>query len=414
MKAVFRIVKGEQKGDGFELLPGKAITVGRSKHAGFVIPESGVSRVHCQFTHDGKRVILTDLRSTNGTFVNNRRVKSAPIEDGDQIRVGTTVLLFRLVSPEQPSPPVRRREEAKPKEKPAELKSGSVIAGCRLTEELKWRGNTVVFRAVQEAIGRDVTLKVLANSSDASEAEIERFLGPAKTAGRLNHPNIIQIHGAGKDAGYYYIIEEFITGKDIGAVMKKAEQVEPLPAALAIEVAVKIAEVLDYAHSCGVMHGDIRPKTVMVCRTSKTLPTPRSLETLGTLKLVDFSPFGYMLGADAKERTAAFGHPGVHGYCSPEQLDESGKVDERTDIYSLGALLYFMLTGRSPFHQKTSEGLVSAISKGRTIPIRDLNPGVPLSLCEIVSKAMAVEPAERYQSAREMQDALRELLSFGG
>jgi len=455
MEARFKVVAGTDTNMVFRVGPDDTVRVGRGGAADIVLKEPRISRLHCQFTNNGKTVVVNDLQSTNGTFLNEKRVKSAPLEDGDEIRIGRTVIAVNISGAEekpakgQEGPDsvmgtfhewmteedvftrrAGREEEAegeegagvavekagkKGKGKPLRLVSGAVVGGCRLVEEIRSKDNLVVFSATQLSIGRSVSLKILANSATAAEEEVERFLGSARTTGKLNHPSIEDIHDSGYDGGYYYIIAELIRGKNIVEMTRPGGERKPLPITLAIEVAVRAAEALQYAHSHKIMHGNIHPERIMI--TIKKGEQDRGgVPMLSRLKLMDFGAGGYLLGGDSdRKRTEGRETILVHNYRAPEQLRRNTSVDQRADIYSLGGVLYRMLTARPPFAKaRTAKTLVAAIRKEAPEPLHKLNPTVPRAVSRLVLTAMAKNPDDRYETADELLEALNELTALEG
>lgn len=269
------------------------------------------------------------------------------------------------------------------------------IAHYNLLEKVGDGGLGEVFRARDTKAGRTVALKLLPPAGgDGARAAL---LEDARAAATLSHPNIATLWDIGEDAGTHYLAYEFVAGitlrQEIGG--------RPVHARRAVELVVQMAEALSEAHASGLIHGDVRPDTIAV--TQK-----------GSAKLLDFGMSRWTRGGAIRARAAtapdslgADAAP-VVGYLSPEQA-LGGLVDVRTDVFSLGAVLFEMLTGQNPFAGRTSgETLVSIISKAPPPPSA-LNPEVPAELDAIVLRALAKDIEIRQQSAAAFSAELRSI-----
>ncbi|NOZ20093.1 MAG: protein kinase [Planctomycetes bacterium] len=443
MEVTFRVIVGADKGKSFTLRSGRSITVGRSSASDIELSEPRISRIHCQLTNNGARVILTDLRSTNGTFLNDKRVKSAPLQTDDNIRIGSTVIAVEIEGAEETERPAERRQEPasaidekllksesepkaeaavaveekpapKPKKKVVALpEEGQTIAGCRLITKVREFDNEITYRGLQLSIDRPVLIKLLSTSAKASEDEIERFIGPARSAGKLNHPNVVQVHDAGADEGVYYIIQEFVEGKTIKELTSKGGKGEPLAVPLAVEIAAQVAIALEYAHRQKVMHGDIRPEKILIHQREKKEEELRTVRSLGIVRLMEFGPGGYLLGGESDAKRHLMGPTSLHNYRAPEQIQKNKPIDHRADIYSIGAVLFRMLTGKPPFMSNKPEEVINAILETQIESPKDYNPTVPQSVCRIVETSMEKDPDDRYQMMEEMLEELKMLTELG-
>lgn len=242
-------------------------------------------------------------------------------------------------------------------------------------------GMAEVFRGFDPVLNRTVAIKVL-NPQFARDASfVERFRREAQAAARLNQPNIVAVYDTGSDDGTQFIVMEFIEGRTLGEFMQSGRKPTPVQAA---EIAQKICAALAAAHAAGVIHRDIKPGNVMVTRD-------------GTVKVMDFG-IARVLGPETAPQTSAV--LGTASYLSPEQA-QGGPVDARTDIYSLGAVLYELLTGRPPFMGDTPVAVAyKQVNETPVVPSQ-LNPDVPARLDAVVMKALSKNPSNRYQTAEE-------------
>ena len=236
----------------------------------------------------------------------------------------------------------------------------------------------------------------LSQEFDADELESvkSRFFREAETAGRLSHPNIVQIFDAGEEHDLAYIAMEFIHGHDFTRYTKGNALLKPEDV---LRFVADAADALDYAHGNGIIHRDIKPANMMLVEASRTL------------KLMDF---GIARIADAsKTKTGMV--LGTPSYMSPEQL-AGRRVDGRSDIFSLAVTLYQLLSGGLPFQADSMATLMFKIANEPHAPLSVVCPGLPADLAEILDRAMTKDPDLRYPRAGELSAALRRILTQMG
>lgn len=276
-----------------------------------------------------------------------------------------------------------------------------------LVEEIGRGGMGVVYRAREQALGRDVAIKVLPQAPFQSARQLLRFEREARAAARLSHPGIVTVYSEGTIDGVRYFAMELVEGPSLLQAIRAARTPGPRspaqrsdalesPADIASLIA-GTAEALQVAHDAGVIHRDVKPSNLLL--------TPS-----GTLKLTDF-------GLVLDQREAAMSYSGeVFGtphYISPEQAEgKSGEVDHRTDIYSLGVVLYELLTGVRPIEGETAIEVLRSVVDTEPRPARAVNRNVPLDLSVVCEVAMARRPADRYATAADMAADLRRILAL--
>jgi len=261
-----------------------------------------------------------------------------------------------------------------------------------------------VYRARDTRLGRDVALKILPKEMSADAARRQRFEREAKTISGLNHPNICVLHDVGSQDGVDYLVMECVEGETLAKRLEKG----PLPLDQVLKYGAQIADALDRAHRAGIVHRDLKPGNIMLTATSA--------------KLLDFGLAKPAVLVSGMTLTAAVPSTpvtqegtivGTFQYMSPEQI-EGKEVDGRSDIFSLGAVLYEMLTGQRAFDGKSQLSVASAILEKEPAPIRSLKPMTPLALEHIVRKCLAKDAEDRWQSASDLGSELGWVAESGG
>ncbi|MGE3104676.1 MAG: serine/threonine-protein kinase [Lysobacterales bacterium] len=255
--------------------------------------------------------------------------------------------------------------------------------------ELGRGGMGVVYKGFEGSLNRYVAIKTLSESLSNDESVKERFLREARSMALLNDAHIIQIYFIGEDQGQPYFAMEFVEGESLSSFLKREGKMTPAQAA---KVVYQTAIGLASAHDKGVVHRDIKPANLM-------------LTTRGTIKIADF---GIALAQHdlSKKLTATGEFVGTPGYLSPE-VCLAKPTDLRSDIFSLGIVLFEMLTGRMPFTDESPLGLMLEVVKAEIPDVRELNGEVDVELAQILTRMVAKEPVDRFQSCHELITALQ-------
>lgn len=249
-------------------------------------------------------------------------------------------------------------------------------------------GMADVFKGEDTLLGRPVAVKILHSNFAGDDDFVARFKREAQAAGKLSHPNIVSMYDVGFDQGYHYIVMEYIEGETLKEYITRHER---LTIDNAVKFTIAIAEGLEHAHAMGIVHCDIKPHNVLITKQ-------------GRIKVTDFGIARAMNAGTTMMYTNSI--MGSAHYLSPEQA--SGKpVNGSTDIYSLGAVLYEMLTGRVPYEGETPISVALKHVRERLIPPTRYNPSIPTLLEAAVIKALAKRPEDRFSNITEMIAALR-------
>ncbi|HEY8291913.1 MAG TPA: protein kinase, partial [Thermomicrobiales bacterium] len=248
-------------------------------------------------------------------------------------------------------------------------------------------GMAVVYRGWDLVLNRVVAIKVLREQYATNDSFLARFRREAQSAAGLSHPNIVNVYDVGRDGDTWYIVQELIDGTDLATLIRQRGQ---FTVPDAIEVMTQIAPALDYAHSHGIIHRDIKPHNILI-------------DARGTAKVVDF---GIAKGVNDIKMTDAGTALGTAGYISPEQATGS-PLTAASDLYSAGVVLYEMLTGRLPFVGDTAVSVAMQHVRNAPPPPSRFNAKIPRHVEAVILRAMEKLPDRRYLSGAEMVSALR-------
>ncbi len=261
---------------------------------------------------------------------------------------------------------------------------GDIFAGHRIESVAGRGGMGVVYRAMQLDLDRPVALKVITPALAQDEVFRDRFVRESRAAASIDHPNVIPIYYAGENDGVLYIAMRFVEGPDLRSLVRAHEHLTPERAA---RLSSQVGAALDAAHARGIVHRDVKPENVLLSTEDHPY-----LTDFGLTKRVD------SLGGG---QTRPGGWVGTLGYVAPEQI-RGERVDARADVYALGCLLVFMLTGRAPFRRETEEATLWAHLSEEPPKVSGDVPGLPPAFDAVVARALAKEPAERFQSAGDL------------
>lgn len=336
-----------------------------------VLADSQVSRAHCVIARTGGGFAFEDLGSRNGTLLNGKRTPKAPLKHGDEIRIGGTRVVAELVEDGLKDDPL----------------VGKRLGGFDLHSVLGKGRFGVVYRGVQVALSRPVAIKVLSADSKEEPQTVQSFLTEARRAGRLNHPNLVQVHDVCEVEGQYLLIMELMKGS-VSDVMKAQG---PLPEPTIIRLLTDVARALQYAESQRLVHRDIKPDNILVNEE-------------GVFKVADLGIAMQVSEDGLAHQDRIFGSP---HYVAPEQA-KGGAIDGRADLYALGASVWHLLSGRTVF-TGSSRQVVSAHINQELPDLQELCPDVSEGLTELVYDLLEKNPVDRPANAAEVLRRLDEV-----
>jgi eukaryotic-like serine/threonine-protein kinase len=257
-------------------------------------------------------------------------------------------------------------------------------------ESLGMGGMAQVFKGHDTVLGRTVAIKTLLPQYAADPSFVDRFQREARSAARLSHPNVVTVFDTGNDYGTHYIVMEFVDGPTLKDVLQRKGPLDPREVA---QLGIEIADGLGFAHDHGFVHRDVKPANIMVTAQ-------------GTAKVADFGIARAITGDSLTHTQMVLG---TAQYFSPEQA-QNEPVDARSDLYSLGVVLYELLTGQVPFTGSSPVAIAYRHVKDPPVPPSRLNPQVPAEMEAIVLRLLAKHPDNRYSSAKELKDDLNRFL----
>lgn len=429
MQVNLRVLAGPYKGHLFSFEQPDTFLIGRTNDSHLCLPDDRFfSRHHCLLEISPPRCFLRDLGSTNGTFVNGHRVSEAFLQNGDQIQGGATVLLVEVIADSQwnsttvtgePTIPPSlvvveclkcgRREETQataPDEHMTflcedcriELKeTPQPVPGYEMVRVLGRGGMGCVMLGRDQKTGRAVAIKTMLPEFAVSDKAMRRFIREIDVAAALKHPNIVEFLDRGTTNGVVYLVTEFVDGLDAAKLATRKGGKLPYPET--ISIICQALDALDHAHRKGYIHRDFKDQNVLVTGSWPNV----------NAKLTDFGLAKSFSQSGMSGVTMAGEMAGTLAYMPPEQLRNFRDVRPQSDIYAVGMTAYSLLTGSIALqlHGKTSVAdTIKAIFDQPAVPLNQRGPNIPQPVCEIIDRALAKDPATRWQSAAAMRTAL--------
>jgi len=258
----------------------------------------------------------------------------------------------------------------------------------RLVAQQGSGGMAVIYKAVDQFLGRTVAVKVLRPSLTADPTFIARFRNEARSVANLSHPNIVTVHDVGSDQQMQYIVMEYVEGQDLKKIIRRDGL---LAIDLAIDLAIQICAGIGFAHRAGIVHADVKPQNILVTEDYR-------------VKVTDFGIAQALADTQPTQRAdVVWGSP---QYFAPEQA-RGEKPTPASDVYAIGIILFEMLTGRLPYSGASQQELAIAHLRDRVPLVTEFNPSVPENLAKIVYKVMSKEPTLRYRMADQLGHILR-------
>src|SRR6188474_605276 len=430
MQVNLKVTAGPYKGRIFSFTQHDTFLIGRNPDAHLCLPNDRYfSRNHCLLEMNPPHSHLRDLNSTNGTFLNGRRVQEAFLNNGDRIQCGETILVVEVTAESNnlsettqdagvPAKPVLvmvecvncgRREQAQASAPDEHLtflcedcrielkRSPQAIPGYDTVRLLGRGGMGCVMLAREQKTGRPVAIKTLLPEFAVSDKAMKRFMREIDVAATLKHKNIVEFIDRGTHNGVVYLVTEFVDGADASKLAEKAGG--RLSYEDGISIISQSLDALSFAHEQGYIHRDFKDQNILVAGQSPNLMA----------KLTDFGLAKSFTHSGMSGVTMAGEMAGTLAYMPPEQLRNFRDVRPQSDIYAVGMTTYSLLTGclALDLTKKTSiNDTIRAIFEQPSVPLRERASEIPQMVCDIIDRALAKDPTQRWQSATAMRNAL--------
>jgi hypothetical protein len=426
------VIDGADQGKSFRLPLAGTITLGKSrKYADIILHDLYVGRLHCQFEVNGDEVVVVHEGGPGGTVINGWQVDRQAMRLGEVVRVGNSHLRLDLVtdragdevSEDAPGLQEGAEEEAfevveeeapaeaeAPVEEEAELQdipesvrqllrlrdelerlSGQVLGHFRIGPVLGRGRHGIVFRAENLKTSQPVALKVLSPLFPQTEAELRHFAQTVKSVLPVRHANVVGIHGVGKTGMYTWIVRDYVEGESVADFLRRPPAGQRPDWRIAFRVAVHVARALDFVRGHHLHHGQVTPANIL-------LPRGGQAALLADLMLASALEGSRLTHARLGYRPAS-----ELSFLSPEQVQTEDLVDDAADLYTLGAVIYTLLTGRPPFLGDTPyEILQQVLGPTQAARPSKLQSGIPAALEKMVLRMLAKNPADRYPNSADL------------
>lgn len=377
-------------------VPGRYLIGSENQAAICIAPQAEVSRRHALLQLEPGTARVSDLDSSIGTYVNDRRVSTAVLRNGDRIRCGKAVITVTLESADpltKTITPAAAEEAAADAERnlPPEIKGYSALV------QIGQGALGTVYRAQQLGTNRQVAIKCIRPDLEPNERARQLFIREASITAQLKHPKIVEYLGFGLLKDRPYLVMEYIASENLEQIVWRHNPARRVR--LAVKIAVQVLEALAYAHAAGIVHRDVKPSNILANAQTGRL----------FLKVSDFGLAKVFHMAGYSGITASNEICGTLAYMSPEQLMNSRHAQPQSDVYSVMVCLYRLLTGEYPHQEGTAVEMIHRRLNEAARPVQSFNPEIPDDLARIVDFGLSRALEMRYPSATALHTALEAL-----
>lgn len=444
MQAKLLVISGPDRGRAFEIVSRVPTVVGSSGGADVKLNDKRVSPFHCRLEERHEELFVIDLDSQCGTEVNNRFVVEDILRPGDTLTLGDTVMVVqdpdaieepgqvKVAGAKKPAAPAKTEQKERPAPappKPAapvapsppkaptaaadssgksdlpdrpEKLPGHIVANYKVGQLLVRGRSGFVFKANSTRDGREVALKVFTTAFSQDEKHKSSFLAAMKLAMPLRHPNVVPVLGAGKTGPYLWMAMEMVRGESLTATIRKVGVARSLDWRRALRMAIHMARGISYLHEQRIVYRSVGPQNIL-CEGEGYVPRLSDFMRARPA----FDPVEAGSGAEEIPE-------GLLLYTAPEQTREEAEIDTRSDIFSLGALLYQLLTGRPPFEGGSLAETITKIRREDPEDPRKRQLAVPQRFAGVVLQMLPKAAENRYQTMAEVLKELELALKYEG
>ncbi len=418
MKVDFEVLAGPLKGQCFSFSEYSRISVGRSEQAFFSFPkDKKLSRVHCLIElAPPQECFLQDLGSLNGTFVipvgalstaDFRKVTQTKVQNGESIKIGETIFRINISTETNPDNSTNNSNDnsinnstktSPPREESPEQEQleGRTIGPFQIDKKLGEGGMGVVYLVRHIETNYEYAFKIARPQMTPHENQIKRFLREASYGSKVKHINIVRHYPAGYSQGnFFYIPMEYVPGLDFKNFLIRLKR--PLTLQESFQFFFPILDGLECLHQNKIIHRDIKPANILLTKQNNQW----------VVKISDFGLAKNLEETGLSGLTMSNCAMGTPDYLPPEQCSNAKKADYRSDIYSLGATFYNLLT-RCKIYKPSNSHIYTKIMVESPIDLKEANPNIPSSISEVIMKCLEKDSENRYQSTTEFKEAMRQ------
>ena len=392
------VVFGPSVGESFYVQPDEVFVIGRGSDSHTRIQDPTLSRIHCRIDWENGEPILVDVESSSGTFLNGQKINRKVLLNEDVIAIGGSKLVFyrsgrphRQVPQDIPSPANNLLLNANPPGVPVvDDLIGKVISSYRVDGLISRGSSSVVYKAWDQVNDRAVALKVLTPDANSPEEQKDRFVRAMKTTLNLRHPHIVQLYAAGKNGPFLWCAMEYVQGDSLTKLIEWIGIGNSLQWKEVFIVAAQIGRALHEAEKRKIIHRNVTPNNII--RRSRD-----SSHLLGDLMLAKA-----LEGTQSREITKPGQIVGELPYLPPERTYPNANVDERSDLYGLGATLYGLITGKPPGSGKSAVEIIQNIRAKDPMKPSLFQKDINKEFEETIMRLIAKSPDDRYPSSHAL------------
>jgi serine/threonine protein kinase len=392
------VIAGPDAGRAFPLKEGDPLLIGRGKNTATQLSDPRVSRVHCQVKIEKERVVVLDLGGAGGISVNGKAAEQQELVSGDVLQVGDTKLRFDDEDEtDEDAPAGAARPSLLPAERMHEL-TGAQLGRYTLGPMLAKGQSGLVFLGRDTKQSRMAALKVFWPEFSRDAREVKRFIRAMKTMLPIRHAHLVTLYAAGLTTPYCWMAMEYVEGESVTQVIRRIGAGGALPWQDALRVGIHVCRALVFAHFHQIIHRNITPQNILIRGSDRVA------------KLGDMMTAKALEGSQAQQITKPGELLGDVQYMAPERTSGmAADVDQRSDLYSLGATVYALLTGRPPLQGSSLVETILKIRQEQPVGPKRHRPDMPAGLDVIVLKLLAKPPEQRYQTAGQLLGDLDQL-----